>query len=348
MNNLELTYTPYSTKLKKPFKTSGTTITSREGFILILKSSSKSIGIGEAAPLPEFGSETYLETEQALQNFNLKLSIDLNNIEESITDNLKYYNNLPSLKSGLELAILKLICAERSTNIPSLLNRKFTQSVNINGVIGLVSAKEAKAVSIILVKKGFKTLKVKTGRKDFEEDLSVIKKIRDSVDSEILLRIDSNAAWNKDEAAEYLKKLEPFNIQYAEQPVKNLDDFIFLKDKTSIPLAADESIRRFEDAEKAVITKSVDFIILKPMMLGGIVPTLKIADLGKENGIKPIVTSSFEGVIGRIGAVNAAALVNNNLAHGLATTDYFAEVNIPDPFPIVEGRINLIDYSRSE
>ena len=71
MNNLELTYVPYSTKLKKPFRASGLIITERNGFILFLKSESKSIGIGEAAPLAEFGSESYKETERALENFPL-------------------------------------------------------------------------------------------------------------------------------------------------------------------------------------------------------------------------------------------------------------------------------------
>ena len=84
MNNLELTYVPYSTKLKKPFQASGLIITERNGFILFLKSSDKSIGFGEAAPLPEFGSESFEQTERALENFSLKLSIDFANIEESV------------------------------------------------------------------------------------------------------------------------------------------------------------------------------------------------------------------------------------------------------------------------
>ena len=94
-----------------------------------------------------------------------------------------------------------------------------------------------------------------------------------------------------------------------------------------------------DNAEEFILNKAADYLILKPMMLGGIIPTLKIADFAKLNGINAIVTSSFEGVIGRIGAVNAAAFVNNELAHGLATADYFDEENIPDPYPVSEGRI---------
>src|SRR5690554_2835748 len=199
MNNLQLTYTPYSAKLKKPFQTSGTTITVRRGFILILKSENKSIGIGEAAPLPEFGSETYEETEKALANLNLKLSLNLNNIELSIEENLSEFNNLPSLKCGLELAILKLISNEKKIPISKLLKKKKTGKIFVKWVNGLEQVEKTITSTKKIIKKGFKTLKLKTGRKNFDEDFEIISEIRKIAGSEIKIRIDSNGKWNVDE-----------------------------------------------------------------------------------------------------------------------------------------------------
>ena len=108
MNNLELTYIPYSANLKKPFQTSGATITERNGFILFLKSNEKSTGIGEAAPLPEFGSETYEDVEKALENFSLALNIDFTNIEGSIEQNLSDYDKLPSFKMRIRTCNIKI------------------------------------------------------------------------------------------------------------------------------------------------------------------------------------------------------------------------------------------------
>ncbi len=339
MNNLELTYVPYSANLKKPFQTSGATITERNGFILFLKSNEKSTGIGEAAPLPEFGSETYEDVEKALENFSLALNIDFTNIEGSIEQNLSAYDKLPSLKCGLELAILRLLCNEKKTSIPILLKRNYSDFIFINALIGLIPYNEAGKAATDLINKGYKTIKIKVGRNDFEEDLKTVKEIRKAVGKDIKLRIDANAKWEKEEALQNLTALEQFNIEYAEQPVKDLNDFLFLKDKTKIPLAVDESIRTMNDAYEIIADNAASFLILKPMMLGGIIPTLKIADLAKGKGIKCIVTSSFENMIGRISMVNAAALINNNLSHGLATADYFDETDIPDPYPVLEGKI---------
>jgi o-succinylbenzoate synthase len=297
------------------------------------------LGIGETALLPDFGSETYEEDEKALENFKLNLRIDVDNPEESLKDNLSDYDSLPSLKSGLELAILNLICNEKRTSIPEFLKRNYSDSILVNGVIGFISLEKVEEMASDLIQKGFSTIKVKVGRDDFDEDFKTIKKIREAVGYNIRLRIDANAKWNKDEALEYLKRLETFDIQYAEQPVKDLNDFLFLKGKTKIPLAADESIRSFKEAEKFVTNKATLFLILKPMMLGGILPTLKIADLAKQNEIETVITSSFETIIGRIGVVNAAAFVNNNLAHGLGIADYFNEKDTANPFPVSNGKI---------
>ncbi|MDO8550942.1 MAG: enolase C-terminal domain-like protein, partial [Ignavibacteria bacterium] len=216
MNKLELTYTPYSLKLKKPFQTSRTTITERKGFILKLKSQTGAFGIGEAAPLPDFGSETYEEDEKTLENFNLSIKINVERPEESLEENLNDFNSLPSLRCGLELAILNLICNERKTTIPFLLKRNFPDSILVNGVIGFMSLEKVRETASDLIQKGFKTIKVKVGRNNFEEDFKTIKKIRETVGESIKLRIDANAKWNKEEALEYLKRLESYIIQYAE------------------------------------------------------------------------------------------------------------------------------------
>jgi L-Ala-D/L-Glu epimerase len=339
MKNLSLTYLPYSLRLKKAFRTSKTTISERKGFILALRSANGSVGIGECAPLEDFGSESYEEDERALSGLNLKLNIDINSIEKSIEENLTGFSKLPAFKCGLELALLNLICIENKLSISYLFKREFAGQIHVNSVIDFIEPEDAALNAVNLINDGFTTLKVKAGRVDFEKDYVTIKNIRAAVGADIKIRIDANGKWSRDEALNYLSGLEEFNIQYAEQPVKNFEDFVFVKDKINIPLAPDESIRNFSDAEKFISAKAASFLVLKPMMLGGIVPALKIADLAKENNIQTVITSSFETVIGRTGIVNAAALVNNNLAHGLGVAGYFDEKDVDDPFPVTNGKI---------
>ncbi len=96
--------------------------------------------------------------------------------------------------------------------------------MNVNAAIGFLNVDESLNVAETLIGKGFTTLKIKVGRRNFEEDFSVIKLIRESLGDNIKLRIDSNGNWKLDEAIINLKALEQFDIEYAEQPVIILSD----------------------------------------------------------------------------------------------------------------------------
>jgi o-succinylbenzoate synthase len=321
---------------KKPFSTSKGSITARNGFILNLKASNGIIGVGDAAPFPEFGSETYIQTEAALSSLNLELKIDLDNVESSISENLLEFNNLPCLRHGLEQALLNLISKEKNLSIAELINRETKNEISINGIIDLQSKAESVQSCLELKEKGFTTIKMKIGRDNFEEDYETIDAVRRACGDKMEIRLDVNGKWKLGEAKENLKKLENLNIEYVEQPVSSLEHFIELKKFSKIPIAADESLRSVEDH---YIYFKKPMLIIKPMMLGGLIPALNIIDAADRNGIKTVISSSFESAIGRSMAVLAASTVKNDTAHGINTAAYFEKDLIPDPYPVNNGKI---------
>ena len=341
MNNLELTYTPYSLELKSSFETAHGRFDKRKGFIISLKNEDGLEGLGDTAPFPEIGSETYKDTEPALKNIKLDLKIDLSDIRESFKKLLNSYDSLPSLRHGIEQALLNLICKEKIVTIDRLLELNLKRIININASIGFLSEHETIKKAKALIESGFSTLKIKTGRDNIAEDYNCLKAVRDEFGNDIKLRIDANGKWNLESAIKNLEKFKEFNLEYAEQPVNSLDDFIKLKNVTPIPLAADESIRTKEAAEDFIKKNAVDYLILKPMIIGGLLPTLEIIELAEKNNITPVITSSFESAIGKANAVIAAASVKKEIAHGLAVADYFKNDVITDPFPVKDGKISL-------
>ncbi len=341
MKDLQLTYSPYTLKLKKSFFTARTEIKERRGFILRLDDPDGFEGIGDCCPFPEFGSESIEDVENVLSDFKLKVRIDETEIEKSINNCLLNYNKLPALRHGLEQAIINIICNKNKTTIDNLLNLKLKKRVTVNAAIGFLNVDESVKTARTLIEKGFTTIKLKIGRSNFEEDFSVIKLIRKTFGDNIKLRIDSNGNWNFDEAIINLMELEQFDIEYAEQPVTNLSDYIDLKKRTNIPLAPDESIRSVKEAKEFIKSGAVSYLILKPMMIGGLLPTLDIIKLAMAENITPVITSSFESAIGKTNAVIAAASVEENVAHGLGVADLFLNTITNDPFPIKSGKIIL-------
>lgn len=341
MNKLELTYHPYELKLKIPFETSKGKISERKGFIISLKSQSGKTGIGDVAPLSEFGSETYEQAERRISPMKIAMRAGIEDIRKSLKDLLSVFNSHPALKHGLEQAIIYLICNERNKTIAELLELKLKKEISVNAAIGFQNPDEAVSSARKFVDEGFTTLKIKTGKENFDDDFDIIKAIRESVGEDIKIRIDSNGKWTVEQAAEYLNRLQEFSIEYAEQPVNTIDEFKEIKNKTSVPLAADESIRNFETAQKFILEKAIDFVILKPMMLGGIIPTLDIIELAEKNKVIPVITSSFESAIGRGYAVIAAASVKVDIAHGLSVSKYFEDDIANDKYPVIDGKIRV-------
>jgi len=341
MKKLQLAFSPYTLKLKKPFITSKKKIKERNGFILTLLDAEENEGIGDCCPFPEFGSETLKNAEDALSDIHLEININSDDIENSITDNLKKFDKLPALRHGLEQALLNLMCKVKKVKIDELLNLDLKKQIFVNAVIGFLSQDESFNEAENFVKEGYGTIKVKAGRENFDDDLSVVKSIRDAVGEKIQIRVDPNGKWSLNEAVQNLKKLEQFDIQYVEQPLNGSNGFTELSKLSNVPIAPDESLRSVADAKRFVESGAISFLILKPMLLGGLIPTLKIIKMAEENNITPVITSSFESAIGRTNAVIAAASVKSDVAHGLAVNNYFENDLIKDQFNVNSGKINL-------
>ncbi len=340
MNELTLKYHPYSLSLKTPFETSKSKITERKGFIIIL-SDGTAVGAGEAAPLPDFGSETYESEVEFLKDFKLKLKLDLSNFQDSLEENLASFGKLPALRHGFEQALLNFMGAKSNTTLNELLNQESSRTIKVNATIGFLSPDEIKIRTSQLLKEGFRTFKIKVGRENFSDDLESVKIVREMIPADAKVRIDANGKWTPDSAIENLKQLEQFDIEYCEQPVSSMSDFIKVKEKANIPLAADESVRNYKDAEHIIDKKAAEVLILKPMMLGGITRTVKIIELAKKNNIKVTITSSIETAVGRSFAVLASSFLKDHNAHGLATGALFEKDFVDDLYPVKNGIISL-------
>ncbi|MDH4121911.1 MAG: hypothetical protein OEV94_10000 [Deltaproteobacteria bacterium] len=109
---------------------------------------------------------------------------------------------------------------------------------------------------------------------------------------------------------EFLKYLE-----YVEQPLPPGDPgWAELAQGSPLPLALDESIRRPEDLAWVLETFqrpgfAQPLLVLKPMVLGGILPAWELARQALAVGLDVVVTTTLEGPLARLGALHLAAAV---------------------------------------
>lgn len=157
------------------------------------------------------------------------------------------------------------------------------------------------------------------------------------------VRVDANAAWGVQQAAESLALLDAAampvgGLEYAEQPCRTAKELAELRGLTRVPIAADESIRRATDPEDVVRLKAADVVVLKVAPLGGVDAAVH---LSQKLGLPPVVSSALDSSIGiASGVALAATLPKLPHACGLNTGSLLAADVIDDPLVSLAGSCN--------
>ena len=208
--------------------------------------------------------------------------------------------------------------------------------IPVNVTVPPIEAEEAKR---LVENSGCRTAKVKVAERGqwFPEDLARVAAVREALGDEGFLRIDVNGAWGVDEAETRLRSLEEFDLQYVEQPCASLEELSELRPRTSIPIAADESIRSGASPAQILESAAVDLLVMKVQPMGGV---KRMLDWASRTGLPVIASSALETSVGlATGLAAAAALPELPYACGLATAPLLAGDVVEQPLLPVDGEI---------
>ena len=326
---------------KKPAGTSRGVYTQRKSWFIHLSSteSPERIGIGECAPLPNLSCDDVPEYEEVLSNacqrFMETGSIDIEGLR-----------NYPSILFGLETAL-----RQYQANSTALWDTPFSRSevgIPINGLIWMGSYKEMIEQVEAKIKAGFRCIKLKIGAIDFEEELNILRVIRQHFTSkEIELRVDANGAFSPFDAMDKLKHLAELDLHSIEQPIRagQWEEMARLTSSTPLPIALDEELIGCNQPEKKVELLTAiqpQYIILKPSLHGGIQGGEEWIKEAEKRQIGWWITSALESNIGLNAIAQWCATFKNPLPQGLGTGALFTD-NIDMPLEI---RQDCLWYNR--
>lgn len=169
----------------------------------------------------------------------------------------------------------------------------------------------------------FPVIKVKLGGDS--EDVARLAAIR-AARPDARLRVDANAGWMIDQAREYIRQMEAFDLEMIEQPLAKeaIEEMGLLQSYTSIPIVADESVQTVHDVER-LARAGVSGINVKLMKTGGLTPALRLIRLAREYGMRIM-----------LGCMVETSLGTTAMAHLMGLGDWF-DLDAPmlisnDPF----------------
>ncbi|MEJ2050601.1 MAG: enolase C-terminal domain-like protein, partial [Calditrichota bacterium] len=299
------------------------------------------------APLPAFSTESLGDVEEHLQHIAHTIGQSQSAVagREQTLSFWEAFEPLPaSLRFALDMALLDLWGKVLHQPIKSIFGETATDTISLNGLIGLHSIDECKRIAAKLVKEGYKTLKLKLGRPTPEDDLRCVKAVSEIAGNRICLRLDPNQAWNQPDAEKVLPKLEEFPIEYIEQPIPagGIKALLAFRDASPVPIALDAIPAIPERIIAAIEAEAMDAIILKPTLLGGFRTISDIIDVARQHQIKTVFTSALENSVALAGIAQLAAWFAPEVSHGLSTTTLFSFENLlTKPYQIVGGSLKL-------
>lgn len=316
---------------KQPAGTSRGVYTTRKIWLVYL-SDGKKTGMGECAPLPDLSCDVRNDYEEVLEGFCQKLC-------ESGEIDYEAMRDYPSMLFGLETALLNLQHGD------IMFDTAFSRGevgIPINGLVWMSNYDEMLQRMEEKLEKGFRCVKLKIGAIDFDQELDLVKRIRDRFSfHEVELRLDANGAFSYEEALYKLELLSQYAIHSIEQPIKAQQWALMaeLCRESPLPIALDEELIGVNDPEMKHHMLNIikpRYIILKPSLHGGMQGCREWIKTARDMGIGFWITSALESNIGLNAIAQFAADVYGDhitMPQGLGTGQLFTD-NIPMPLEI--------------
>jgi mandelate racemase len=148
---------------------------------------------------------------------------------------------------------------------------------------GLVDPRRDAEALEASVEQGFRGIKIKLGGGDVASDIATVREVRRIVGDSVALMVDYNQSLDPGEAIRRIRALEPFALEWVEEPVaaEDLHGHARVRAASSIPIQTGENWWFPRDAERALTAGACDRMMPDLMKIGGITGWMSVAGLAR-------------------------------------------------------------------
>lgn len=291
--------------------------TERRGLLLSLATDDGLRAVGEASPLPGYSPDSLAQARSLLRAW-----IASGPEEPTSFDELRSaLAPLPpgSARFAVETALAGLLARRRGGSLAALFTDARPVPIRV-AVLAPDPGESAPGGPGSADEPGLlpAALKVKIGRPGrFDDELRQLERLRRVYGDRLALRLDANGALPPAHAAHQLRRLAAFEPEWIEEPVRlwqHADraawETVF-EEPPAVPLAFDESLAIdgfWSSVSSRTGTLNAAAVVLKPAVLGGLLPCLELARQARAVGLRAVASHCMDGPVA-MGATVALAAV---------------------------------------
>ena len=328
---LKLSFKPNELKLRHAFNLARNSRTTTPDVLVQLEYDGI-VGYGEAS-MPPYLGESIESVTKFLGNLDLGQFNDPFRIEEilSYVDGTAPDNR--AAKASVDIALHDLLGKIMGQPWYKIWGLSPEKTTNTSFTIGIAKADVVR--KIVDEAAPYKVIKVKMG---LDNDKELVEIIRSKTDKPLC--VDANQGWtDKEKALDMCHWLKERGCMFVEQPFdkKMIDETAWLRERSPLPIIADEFCQRIPDVMRAY--QVYDGINIKLMKSTGLHEAYKMAVLAKSLGMKLMIGCMTETSCAISAAAQLAPMadwvdLDGNL---LIANDSF------DGVKVVDGKITLTD-----
>lgn len=328
---LNLSFTPYELQLKHAFNLAKYSRTTTPD-VLVQIEYDGIVGYGEAS-MPPYLGESISSVVGYLSKLNLSQFSDPFRIEEIHEYMESVAPDNRAAKASVDIALHDLIGKIMQQPWYKIWGLSPEKAPDTSFTIGIDSPDVVRQK--VDEAHPYNVLKIKMG---LDNDKELVEIIRSKTDRPIC--VDANQGWNsKEQALEMCHWLSEHNCLFVEQPLPKemIDETAWLRERSPLPIIADEFLQRLPDVKRAIGV--YDGINIKLMKSTGMHEAYKMAVMAKALGMKLMFgcmteTSCAVSAAAQLAPMADWADLDGNL---LIANDCF------DGMKIVNGKVMLND-----
>jgi len=155
---------------------------------------------------------------------------------------------------------------------------------------GWLNLSEAELVRDLssLIDAGWDRVKIKVGKSDWREDARRSRAVRKAIGDDVTLMCDANQRWDLATANRLLPVFEEVGMDWVEEPLHadDLDGHVALQAKTTLDIAAGESIYSFQQFSSFIAHDAIRVVQVDVTRVGGVTEWLQVAAHASARGLR--------------------------------------------------------------
>jgi muconate/chloromuconate cycloisomerase len=290
--------------VERPHKMSFTTLEAVNFVFVRLETADGLAGWGEAACLggPTWSEESSESIAATIERYIAPWLIgsDATRIEGLAREMARRVQGNPFARAAVEMALWDLNGRALGVPVHRLLGGRVRDRVPLSWSLAVADPGAEIEEARAKVARGHRIFKIKTAARPVAEDVERVRQLREALGPDISLRVDANQGWDRPTALKAIRALEPYRIDFVEQPVPrwDLDGMAEIGRRVDVPIMADESCFSPQDALAIARLGGVSILGLKLTKSAGLTGSMAIARIAEAAGMGCYVGCMIETSLG--------------------------------------------------